>query len=73
MSMKSFVPDSPTRYRVRGATLAVMALWMMTTYILMCHPPLVLNTGAVVLLLVAVQDFITAHRLPVGAVGYPPR
>jgi hypothetical protein len=63
MSVKAFVPDSPSRYRWQGATLAVMALWMMTTYILTCHSPFVLNLGAVALSLVAAQDFITAHRL----------
>lgn len=61
--MTAFVPDSPARYRMRGATLAVVAVWMVVTYILACHPPMVLNLGAVVLGIVAVQDFITAHRL----------
>lgn len=62
MSMKAFVPDSVFRWRLRGAGLLLLAAWMVTTYILMCHPPLVMNTGAVALALIGISDLLTAHR-----------
>jgi hypothetical protein len=63
MKSPMFVPDSPLRYRLRGAVLCALAAWILFLHSADSWINLALTLSLVTMCIVATGDFRTAREL----------